>query len=61
MASEYLNNSEVFFYGAWILNLFENRLCAIGNYAINILPKNILTQYYENEPENTYKGMNWIE
>lgn len=35
-ASESLNNSEVFFYGAWCLNLLENRLYAIGNYAIDL-------------------------
>ncbi len=36
-ASEYINNSEVFFYGAWLLNLLEDRLCAIGDYLITQL------------------------
>lgn len=61
MASEYLNNSEVFFYGAWVFNLFQNRLCAIGDYVVYILPKNIVTHYYVNEPADVYEGMNWIE
>ncbi len=61
MASEYLNDSEVFFYGAWVLNLFENRLYEIGNFTVNILPKNILTHYHQDEPTDTYDGMNWIE
>ena len=37
-ASEFLNNSEVFFYGAWILNLLEERLCTIGSYLLNLPP-----------------------
>ncbi len=61
LASEYLNNSEVFFYGAWLLNLLENRLCAIGDYVIKEgKPK--LTIYKSSEPsdDETYEGMTWI-
>ena len=61
-ASELLNNSEVSFYGAWILNLLENRLCAIGNYVMG-LEKNKLMTYSNSEPSNDeiYEGMNWID
>lgn len=60
-ASEYLNNSEAFFYGAWCLNLIENRLFEIGNYAINLECTNLLT-YNENEPstEDISDGYSWI-
>ena len=59
-ASEFLNNSEVFFYGAWLLNMFENRLHAIGDYLINT-EKSKLTIYENSEPSDLYEGMNWIE
>lgn len=62
MASEYLNNSGVFFYGAWCLNLLENRLYAIGNYVINL--ENLkLMEYRSSEPSQdvVYDGMNWIK
>ena len=60
-ASEYLNNSEVFFYGAWCLNLLENRLHAIGNYVMDLEDINLLT-YTEIEPSEleSYDGMVWI-
>ena len=35
-AFELLNNSEAFFYGAWLLNMFEDRLSIIGGYISNI-------------------------
>jgi hypothetical protein len=59
-ASEFLNNSEVFFYGAWLLNLFENRLHTIGDYLMKE-EKPKLTIYSNSEPSTVYKGMNWIE
>lgn len=61
MASKYLNNSEVFFYGAWCLNLLENRLYAIGNYIIQLEDMNLLV-YNNLEPSTSelYDGMAWI-
>lgn len=60
-ASELLNNSEVFFYGAWCLNLLENRLYAIGNYVMDLENLNLIT-YVETEPieSELYDGMAWI-
>ena len=60
-ASELLNNSEVFFYGAWCLNLLENRLFAIGNYAMNLEDINLLT-YAKTEPSESevFENMIWI-
>lgn len=59
-ATELLNNSDVFFYGAWTLNLLENRLCAIGDYVMQ-LEKPTLVTYQSTEPRNAYQGMNWID
>ena len=58
--SEFLNNSEVFFYGAWLLNMLENRLYVIGDYLIK-QEKSNLTIYSNSEPSNLYEDMNWIE
>ena len=60
-ASELLNNSDVFFYGAWILNLLENRLYAMENYLMNEEEKPTLVTYQSTEPRNAYEGMNWID
>ncbi len=59
-ASEFLNNSEVFFYGAWILNLLEERLCTIGSYLLNLPPKEPLVDYQEDQPTSANKGTHWI-
>ena len=60
-ASELLNNSEVFSYGAWCLNLLENRLNAIGKYVMDLEDINLIT-YIETEPSESevFDGMNWI-
>lgn len=60
-ASEYLNNSEVFFYGAWCLNLIENRLFAIGNYVIDLEEINLVINN-KNEPstDNLEDGITWL-
>ena len=58
-ASDLLNNSDVYFYGAWMLNLLEKRLQAIGNYVRN-LEDEVLTCGSESEPENVTYGTNWI-
>lgn len=60
-ASEYLNNSEVFFYGSWCLNLIENRLFAIGNYVMDLEEINLVINN-ENEPstDNLDDGITWL-
>lgn len=60
-ASEYLNNSGVFCYGAWFLNLMENRLRAIGKY-VTSLEDLELVSYSDSEPSESevFDGMNWI-
>ena len=60
-ASEYLKNSGVFYYGAWFLNMMENRLRTIGNYLTNLEALNLVT-YSDSEPSESevFDGMNWI-
>ena len=60
-ASEYLKNSGVFYYGAWFLNMMENRLRTIGNYLTNLEDLELVT-YSDSEPSGTevFDGMNWI-
>ena len=60
-ASEYLKNSGVFYYGAWFLNMMENRLRTIGNYLTNLEDLKLVT-YSDSEPSESevYDGMNWI-
>ena len=60
-ASEYLKNSGVFYYGAWFLNMMENRLRTIGNYLINQEDLELVT-YSDSEPSESevFDGMNWI-
>ena len=59
-ASDLLNNSDVFFYGAWILNLLENRLYAIEKYVFG-LDKNKIVEYQRTEPLNVSQGTVWID
>lgn len=59
-ASDLLNNSDVFFYGAWILNLLENRLYAIEKYVFG-LDKNKIVEYQKTEPFNVSQGTVWID
>ena len=60
-ASEYLKNSGVFYYGAWFLNMMENRLRTIGNYLTNLEDLDLVT-YSDSEPSESelFDGMNWI-
>ena len=60
-ASEYLKNSRVFYYGAWFLNMMENRLRTIGNYLTNLEALELVT-YSDSEPSESevFDGMNWI-
>ena len=59
-ATELLNNSDVFFYGAWVLNLLEERLHAIGDYVVNTDLKPDLVTYSGTEPSTVSEGMCWI-
>ena len=60
-ASDYLKNSGVFYYGAWFLNMMENRLRTIGNYLTNLEDLELVT-YSDSEPSEleVFDGMNWI-
>lgn len=61
-ASELLNNSDASFYGAWILNLLENRLHNIGDYLINNenIEKPPTNLYQDNAPESIENNLVWI-
>ena len=59
-ASVLLNNSDAYFYGAWMLNLLEKRLKAIEEYVLYELKDEVLTYAGESEPEDVAYGMNWI-
>lgn len=60
-ASELLNNSEVFFYGAWCLNLLENRLFAIGNYVMDLDGVDLLiNSTIEPSTSNIDNNYTWI-
>ena len=60
-ASEYLKNSGVFYYGAWFLNMMENRLRTIGNYLTNLEDLELVT-YSDSEPSEleVFDGISWI-
>lgn len=60
-SSELLNNSEVFFYGAWCLNLLENRLYAIGNYVMNLEGvDSVVNSELEPSTANLKNNFSWI-
>ena len=58
-ASVLLNNSDAYFYGAWMLNLLEKRLKAIGIYLTD-LKEEILTYGGETEPEDVSYGGSFV-
>ena len=58
-ASDLLNNSDVFFYGAWVLNLLEERLHAIGDYVMKENKPDLVT-YSDTEPSTVSEGTCWI-
>ena len=55
-ASQLLNNSDVDFYGAWILNLLENRLLNIQTYLQDETKPHLVD--YNTQP--TTNGAHWI-
>lgn len=62
-ASELINGSEVFCYGAWLLNMFEDRLCVIGEYISNLEPVKLNLLYGTTEPtdEDLEDDISWID
>ena len=60
-ASQLLNsNDNIFFYGAWVLNMFENRLRNTGKYLLS-KEKTSANIYQPEEPtENLRKNLIWI-
>lgn len=59
-ASAELNNANIDFFGASVLNLLENRFVAIENYLLT-LEKPQLTAYQSTEPTDVGVGFTWIE
>ena len=59
-ASAELNNANIDFFGASVLNLLENRLVAIENYLLTLI-KPQLTAYQSTEPTGVGVGFTWIE
>lgn len=59
-ASAELNNANIDFFGASVLNLLENRFVAIENYLLT-LEKPQLTAYQSTEPTGVGVGFTWIE
>ena len=58
-ASEYINEQDISFYGAWFLNMLEERLIAIENYIMYSTDKPNLTTYNDIEPTNVAVGYCW--
>lgn len=50
MASAYINGEDISFYGAWLLNMLEERLIVIEDYIMHQLEKPDLVTYSDNEP-----------
>lgn len=57
--SESLQNSEVDYYGAYVLNIFNRRLRAIGQYLLT-KQKPDQVKYQSTEPSNPKVGTTWI-
>lgn len=58
-ASDYINKSDVSFYGAFLLNMLEERLIAIENYAVYELEKPDIVAYSDTEPTDREVGYCW--
>lgn len=58
-ASKYINNSTVDFYGAWILNLIEERMYALENYAVDEMEKPDIITDQEEEPTDVETNYCW--
>lgn len=58
-ASDYLNKSSVSFYGAFLLNMLEERLIALENYVVHDMEKPDIVAYTDTEPTNVDVGYCW--
>lgn len=58
-AAQLLENSDIPYYGAWVLNLLENRLVELSRYVINYVNESSMV-YSEFMPYNTPQGTNWV-
>ena len=59
-ASNELNNANIDFFGASVLNLIENRFVALENYMLT-MTKPDWTYYGSTEPTVSTVGYTWIE
>ncbi len=61
-ASEYLKHSDVFYYGAWLFNLLENRLYKIGEYLMGEEKPDFIMYLPSDISENDLsEGIHFIE
>ena len=51
-----INNSDVFYYGGWLINLYRNRLLALEDY-IPYLKRSIANVYSAIEPKNVTENI----
>lgn len=58
-ASNYINGTNVSFYGAYILNMLEERLIAIEDYIVNTMEKPDIVAYSDEEPTDVEVGYCW--
>lgn len=58
-ASNYINGSNVSFYGAYLLNMLEERLIAIEDYVIHVMEKPDMVDYSDVEPTDVEVGYCW--
>ena len=58
-ASNYINNTSVSFYGAYILNMLEERLIAIEDYVVHVMEKPDMVAYSDEEPTDVEVGYCW--
>lgn len=60
-ANKTLNDNDIDYVGAWLFNLLENRLAAIGEYLLTISTDTPHIVYHQNnEPEIADIGTGWI-
>ena len=72
-ASAVLNNSDVFYYGAWLINMFRNKMLALEDYSPNlkqsianiysaIEPTSVTENIFVQKPDGSYMYSTvWIE
>ena len=60
-ASDLLQQSDIDYFGSWLLNLFELRIRATQEYLLNNKEKPKLQIYSSIEPTGIREGIVWIE